>query len=182
MAIEQGDSVERSEHQAAPKPKKRYSGSFLALCRGDIEQSSNIGAPSKLDASTANRIAAAVETGVPFGAACQAAGITTKTASRWIERGNLEESEGRKTSYVAFVRLLKRSQAIGQVTLAEKVASNDDWRAQAFILERRYEAWRKTEQVANTITLSLTGEQLASLGEALLVANLPSLNKPPKPT
>lgn len=158
-------------------PPKRFSGSFLALCREESARTkSHQGPPSKIATETIEAIATAVANGVPFATACVAAGIAGRTASRWIEKGKEQEAAGRNTIYVQFVELLKKAQAIGHRTLANEVASNPDWRAKAFILERRYpDTWGKKEQATHVtnvaISDALASQLLASMRVAGAVLN-----------
>ena len=175
-AIEQGSSSE----PATASKRKKYSGSFLNLARPELANRILRGRPSKCDENTIRDIVEAIEAGSAFAPACVAAGIAPMTASRWIQRGKEHLDQNKASDYATFVEMLVRATAKGQTTHAKFLATSDDWRARGFILERRYpDEWGKKEQSIQGVTLALTNEQLAALGEALLVANLPAVNKRP---
>jgi len=152
------------------KPRKRYSGSFLALARPDLANKILRGRPSKINKDTIMEIVSAVEAGTTFGSAATAAGIAPDTANRWIQRGNEDRENGKSSDYSLFVELLTRAQAKGETTHARYLATNEDWRARAFILERRYADWRK-QDVATSVTNVVVSDQLvAQLVDSLRVA------------
>lgn len=165
-------AVDPAAQEPTKPAKKRYSGSFLALCRDDIAKDQlRGGPPSKLTEKTAKAIFDAIKSGVSFNAACTAAGIAGLTATRWVERGNKDLAEKRYTQYVAFVEMLKTAAAIGHKELAQSVASADDWRAQAFILERRYpNDWGKRENNAPQVNIVISDQLVTQLADALRVA------------
>lgn len=190
-------AVEPQSEPAEPqKPRKRYSGSFLALCRAEMGQETTHGPgrPSKLSAETIQAICKAVGNGVPYQTAAVAAGISGFTASRWIEKGKRDLDEGKRSNYVVFLELLKDAAAKGHALLANEVASNPDWRAKAFVLERRYpEIWGKKEQAQNVTNVVISDNLACQLIDAMKVAtngsvtidvtpsSLPELSAPPPP-
>ena len=82
-------------------------------------------------------LVAAVETGVSIESACSIAGIHRSTWYEWRERPEIEAR-------------LDRALAIAESRLIDSIreAGRDDWRASAWILERRYpETWSKRSEV-----------------------------------
>jgi transposase len=82
-------------------------------------------------------LVAAVETGVSIESACSIAGIHRSTWYEWRERPEIEAR-------------LDRALAIAESRLIDSIreAGRDDWRASAWILERRYpETWSKRSEL-----------------------------------
>ena len=82
-------------------------------------------------------LVAAVETGVSIESACSIAGIHRSTWYEWRERPEIEAR-------------LDRALAIAESRLLDSIreAGRDDWRASAWILERRYpETWSKRSEL-----------------------------------
>lgn len=82
-------------------------------------------------------LVAAVETGVSIESACAMVGIHRSTWYEWRERPEIEAR-------------LDRALAVAESRLLDSIreAGRDDWRASAWILERRYpETWSKRSEV-----------------------------------
>ena len=94
-----------------------------------------MGRATALTPAVADRIVSAVEVGVSWKDSAAAAGINEATLHRWRERGR----EGR-APYRAFCERLDaaaaRSVVAMQITVRQ-AASNGDWKAAAWFLERR---------------------------------------------
>lgn len=95
-----------------------------------------MGAPTKLDDLTAQRIVAAVETGAPWYMAAAAGGVSRSTLKAWKAKARAGEEP-----YAAFLARLEKAQAAGAVAvldIIQKAAQSGTWQAAAWILERRY--------------------------------------------
>jgi transposase len=128
------------------------------------------GAPSKLTPAVRDFIVDAVRDGSHFAPACVGAGIDKTTAYKWIKRGEEDREKGRETDYSTFVDALVRAQAQSETRLVGKlqIHADSDWRAGAFILERRFkERWGKPENAAAPSTVITLPE---SVGTALVEA------------
>ena len=82
-------------------------------------------------------LVAVVETGVSIESACAMVGIHRSTWYEWRERPEIEAR-------------LDRALAVAESRLLDSIreAGRDDWRASAWILERRYpETWSKRSEV-----------------------------------
>lgn len=157
---------------AAQKKRRRFSGSFLALARGDLglETPSRFGRPSKLTPKLAKTILEAIANGSHFHPACAAAGIAGSTATNWIERGRQHISEGIRSDYALFTEALMQAAAKGEAAIVSEIREHNrqDWRAGAFLLERRHpDRWGKKE-VATSVTNVVISDTLA----AQLVASM----------
>ena len=82
--------------------------------------------------------------------AAKAVGISQNTLGKWMQKGR-EEQVG---IYNDFMVALEEARAKGESMLVDHVVgavANGDWRAAAWILERKYgEHWRKKSEVAVT--------------------------------
>ena len=131
------------------------------------------GAPSLLTDEVAAKICGAVANGNYFNVAAGAAGIAYETLRSWIRRGNSDEEKGRDTSYVRFMRALAQAQHEHEQRLVATLSAGgagkfSDWRAQAFVLERRHrDRWGPPQTQAPAVTIVLSNEQLQALSESM---------------
>jgi hypothetical protein len=123
-----------------------------------------MGRPSVYTSRLGREICAQVEAGLTMRVAARAAGIGRRTLYNWLTLGR----EGREP-YAAFAARLERAQGLCEARIAQQVyaAGAEDWRAAAWMLERRFpRRWssRQTVQVERPVA-SLTDEELeAELG------------------
>jgi len=92
----------------------------------------------------------AIEEGMPLKHAAMLAGISYDSLNRWRIRG---ESEYAPPEFRDFCNALQRSEAIAMQRLVGRIgdAGKSDWRAAAWILERRFrEEFAKTQQVEHS--------------------------------
>ena len=94
------------------------------------------GRKSKFTTPVKDRIIEALRAGTTYEIAAQYAGISRSTLFEWIKKGEKEED----TAYRTFYDNIKKAEAEGAVvhlgTIAQ--ASAKDWKAAAWILERRH--------------------------------------------
>lgn len=94
------------------------------------------GRKSKFTTPVKDRIIEALRAGTTYEIAAQYAGISRSTLFEWIKKGEKEED----TAYRTFYDNIKKAEAEGAVvhlgTIAQ--ASSKDWKAAAWILERRH--------------------------------------------
>ncbi len=169
--IEQGASTETAE----PAPKRRYSRSFLAVARGELGTmvSPKMGRPTKLSPQIARAILKVISKGGHFSPACVAAGVSHQTALRWIEQGNHDVSENVKSPFATFVRALHQAASQAESNIVSQVYDHTekDWRAGAFLLERRHpERWGKKEQATNITNVVISDALVTQLVDAMRVA------------
>lgn len=91
----------------------------------------------------------AIEQGMPLKQAAAVAGMSYDTLNHWQKRG---ENESAPPEYCQFYQLLRRSQAVAmQVHLSSICdAAKRDWRAAAWMLERRYPEDFARQQIEHT--------------------------------
>lgn len=110
------------------------------------------GRPSKLTDETVKKLMEAIIDGNTYEAACNYAGISYSVFADWVRKGEeytkmLEGGQkGIRWEFINFLKELNRAKAEAEVNLVKKIkeAGDKDWRANAFLLERRNpEQWAK---------------------------------------
>lgn len=103
----------------------------------------HIGRPSKLTAKTKKRLLEAIELGATYLDACGYAGIHDRTLRRWVETGerDLDADPPIESEWAALVNDIRESEGkavVKWMAKIEKAASEGNWQAAAWKLERRY--------------------------------------------
>jgi len=116
-------------------------------CDEPIEQENDgPGRPTKLTKERQERIATAIEEGVPLVAACRLNGIVYKSHERWMERGE-EQDEGIFAEYCQRVtRALGHDQNEKTQEMLEAANKQNDTGTMLTVLKQRYpETWGDTD-------------------------------------
>ena len=94
------------------------------------------GRKTKLTKATTEKMCEAIRLGCTYKLSCQYAGIDTSTFYLWMQAGR----EGKDKSKVEFFNSIKKAEADCAFRTLVKIneASKDDWRAGAWLLERRH--------------------------------------------
>lgn len=135
--------------------------------------------PSKFTEETTTKIIQAIRMGATYDLAAKFGGITYQTFNEWRKKGE----EAKSGAYRDFVDAVERAEgeaAIGWLAKIEKAATDGNWQAAAWKLERRYprEYGRQVHEHTGkdggaieqhtTIDLSrMSDEQLAKLAQSL---------------
>jgi transposase len=99
------------------------------------------GRKTKLNNSLMKRFLEVYAQGFSIKTCCESVDIEEKTFYNWKERKNEKE-------YSTFFQSLSKLDVSIQSKLLEKISTAQDWRAQAWILERRFpNSWSKQEKV-----------------------------------
>lgn len=95
------------------------------------------GRPSLLTPKREARLMDAVKKGMPLKQAAMLAGMSYETLNRWRIQG---EAENAPTEFRHFWQALRKSQALAMQSLVGRIrtASVTDWKAAAWLLERRH--------------------------------------------
>jgi hypothetical protein len=96
--------------------------------------------PMKLTATVRETICGAVERGATFETACEANRIAASTGWEWLSRGMGRDPDRPSTpEFAEFAEALTRARAKAEQREVELIlkAAEDDWRAAAWMLERR---------------------------------------------
>lgn len=73
---------------------------------------------------------------------CELAGIPASVHDRWMQLGRAKDSPPEHAFYRVYAQRIDRAIAIGENNLVTAIAGAGDWRAAAWILERRHpERW-----------------------------------------
>lgn len=101
------------------------------------------GRPSKLTAKTKKKLFEAIELGATYIDACGYAGVNARTVRRWVEQGeqDLEADPPTLSEFALFVDGLREAEGkavVKWMAKIEKAASEGNWQAAAWKLERRY--------------------------------------------
>ncbi len=98
---------------------------------------------TKYTALLAHQICEHVSKGIPMKQAAQALGISEATFHRW--RSEKEE----------FGEMVNQAIGVSEARLITEISSCEDWRAKAWILERRFpDRWSKREQIDMNVSKS----------------------------
>lgn len=114
-----------------------------------------MGRPSKLTPERQAKIVQALEAGSYECVAAQYAGVDVTTYCAWKRRG-AEEGKGK---YYQFLQAVTHALNKSELALATTIrtAGKDDWRAAAWLMERRYkDRWAKREEVTGKDGAPLT--------------------------
>lgn len=122
-----------------------------------------MGRPLTITPETTRRIVEAIENALPVREACRLGGVGESTYYAWMARA---EDPDAPAEYLEFRAAIAEARAIAQERLVStvQIASADpkNWRAAAWLLERRYPAhW------AETLTIRVNAEVAKGLGEFL---------------
>lgn len=93
--------------------------------------------PTKLTPDVSKKIVDAIRLGATYELAANYAGINYDTFNEWIKKGK----SGRNKEFSEFSELVRKAEgdaAIGWLAKVEKAASDGDWHAATWKLERRY--------------------------------------------
>lgn len=105
--------------------------------------------PTKLTPELQAKIAGAIAAGNYQETACELAGIHPSTFYLWMARG-----EGGRKPYSEFFEAIKKAEAAAEAKRIQQItkASDTDWKAAAWYLERRYpDRWGRRDRVSAEI-------------------------------
>jgi len=133
------------------------------------------GRPSKFTKARKERIVQAIQAGCTYEMAADYAGITRSTLWNWLKKGE----DPKEKTYCTFLDQVKKAEVEGAMvhlgTIAQ--ASQKDWKASAWMLERRHGysrdgIQRKEEPVVElpTNTLELLRDQAVDLKKSMMKA------------
>ena len=110
-----------------------------------------VGRPSKLTTETKGKLVNALSAGAHIEIACIYAGIDTATYCRWaaIARNSTPENPAPK-EYLELAETIEQATVQGEITTLASIkkASADDWRAGAWLLERRHpDRWASSHRI-----------------------------------
>lgn len=105
------------------------------------------GRPSKFTPEVKNTICDYISAGNYIDTSCRLAGVDYTTFRGWVVRGE-QEGKGEYFDFLRQVRLAEAQAEAERVRLILQAGRLDDWKANAWYLERKYpERWGKKEQL-----------------------------------
>jgi transposase len=96
------------------------------------------GRPEKLTAAVETRVVDAIRAGASREKAAQAAGVSRSTLQNWLVRGQEPKPPVKFQKFVAAFREAEVAAYLASVESIRQAADSGDWRAAAFMLERRH--------------------------------------------
>lgn len=96
------------------------------------------GRPTKLNAETRKKVCEAILVGATYEAASQYAGITYETFNEWMKAGNAATAPDDFSDFSEAVTLANAQAQVTFATHIKTAATAGDWRAAAWMLERRF--------------------------------------------
>lgn len=135
-----------------------------------------MGRRTKLTAEIRQKIVTAIQAGATYDLCAQFAGISPSTLYRWMQQGR-EGKDRRKKEFLEAIKRAESHGAIQNLGLIQKAANDGDWKASAWILERRHgynrgsdvhkePAIQSDENAIDISTISLLRDQLAQTMKA----------------
>jgi hypothetical protein len=123
----------------AGNPCKQHAAAGSAYCSSHGGGRRKVGRPSKLNEHVTRALIHNVSTGATLELAADAAGIHISTLHNWRTQGDADLDAGKDTQYSRLVDALSRARADGELALVSLIRSHGltDWRAAAWLLERR---------------------------------------------
>lgn len=148
-----------------------------------------VGRPTKLTEAVERAIVDALEKGHPLETAARAVGVDPSTERHWRERGEADLEAGEATAFARYAAASTRAMALGEQTLVNIVAAHaiTDWRAAAFLLERRFGArFGKRVELAGEVnvpapTIAVPESEEVRAGIADVLARAGAVAPAPKP-
>ena len=102
----------------------------------------------------AHQVCDLIAKGVPFNAAASGSGIHVSTIHRWRK----ERQD--------FAEMIDQAIGVSEARLITEISTNEDWRAKAWILERRFpENWSKRDKIDLNVTKSEGLEEIKMMIE-----------------
>jgi len=132
----------------------------------------SVGRPTLATPELAAEILKNIVAGNYLGPSCEAAGVSYKTVREWIAKSARDREEGKTSAYTEFTDRLARATGAAETAMVERLNVAEDWRAQAFLLERRHrDRWGKAEAAQQAQQVLVISDELAKgMLEALRIA------------
>jgi hypothetical protein len=102
--------------------------------------------PTKLNDELTDLICENIELGLSYNLACQGAGITFETFNQWMKKGEAGDDK----AFADFYSSVKKSDTICAKRCLQHIreaGNNGTWTASAWLLERRFRDYAKSDQL-----------------------------------
>jgi transposase len=131
-----------------------------------VKPGPKLGRPSKLTPETQVALLEGIELGLSYERACSLAGIHYATLRRWIVKGETAKSG----EFREFCEALRGAEARGVAAMLELIrqsANEGQWRAAAWILERRY----PEHYGVGSVSVKLSGKDAGPIRQEVEIAD-----------
>ena len=108
------------------------------LSRDEKEVEKMVGRPLKLTKQVISEMSKHIEDGSSYKDAAALVGVHYNSFLDWRKRGEEDQENGAKSIFVDFLCELREAEARGKAEAIKYIKNNDDWRAKAWYLERKY--------------------------------------------
>jgi transposase-like protein len=105
-----------------------------------------LGRRTKLNKARKEAIIEAIKLGATYEIAAEAAGISKATLYNWMKRGE-EDSSGNFSDFLDALKKAEAAAAIGALKTINVASSDGDWKAAAYLLERRHNYKRDSQHL-----------------------------------
>lgn len=123
--------------------------------------------PTKFTPDTTQKIIAAIQVGATYELAAQYGGVSYNTFNEWMKKGEAAQS-GAFLEFYEAIKAAEGRAAVGWLAKIEAAASDGNWQAAAWKLERRYpeKYGRQVQTQHMTIDMSkLSDDELRAIIE-----------------
>lgn len=97
-----------------------------------------LGRPSKLTKELIQEMTGHIENGMNYKDTSALCGIVYNTFLDWSKKGEADFNQGKKTLFSDFFCSLREAELKGKLKAIQYIKNNEDWRARAWYLERKY--------------------------------------------
>jgi hypothetical protein len=144
---------------------------------GEMEKAPSVknkgGRPTKLTPKVQEEVCSAIRAGNTFEAAASYGGISPASFYSYMDKGRQSYEKGRRrTKFTEFLEEVTRAKSVAEVALVANInkAGEKDWRAHAFLLERRNPSdWGRHDRLSANVTESGTVKKM------ILIKRLPDV-------
>lgn len=113
----------------------------------------------KLNEARTKAILQAIQLGATYEIAAENAGVSRSTLWNWLKRGE-EQSTGQFATFLDAFKKAEARAALGALATIHKACNDGDWKAAAFLLERRHNYKRDAQHLrSDQITEEKTEDQ-----------------------
>lgn len=118
----------------APRPMPRPKNPGRKKRTEPRKEPDPVGRPTRMTPDKIDQIATAVAGHLSLESAAELVGVSKDAVYYWFKKGQ----EARRNKYTEFAERIKSARALAKLDLVTKVAGAPDWRAAAWMLERRH--------------------------------------------
>lgn len=124
--------------------------------------------PTKFTAETTKKLIEAISVGATYEHACGYAGVHYDTFNEWMKRGAAAKS-GPYSEFSVAIKEAEAKAVIKWSALIDKAATNGEWQAAAWKLERRYPHiyGKRVQEITGNIGVTFSADDAAAAKQEL---------------